>query len=133
MKLNEFFSPPEGKLDDKNPRDQSSKQSEHEKEELANEVYWYMLDDDELHKEYFVPLAHEISGLQKSKKFEHNEFIKRWMPMVKAACIKFYKEHEEDLSGDPNDLFSKDMRKVLCQRLADQHHKDIEAGEYKLS
>ena len=72
-------------------------------------------------------------GLQKSKKFEHNEFIKRWMPMVKAACIKFYKEHEEDLSGDPNDLFSKDMRKVLCQRLADQHHKDIEAGEYKLS
>ena len=132
MKLYEFFSPPPDEQDDKDPRDIMSGQSDHEKDKLADEVYWFMLDDDELHKKFFVPLAYEIAAMQKSKKFEHNSYIKKWLPMINAACIKYYKEHEEDLSGDPNDLFPKDMRKAMCQRLADQHHKDIENDEYKL-
>ena len=132
MKLNEFFSPPKDEQNDKDPRDVMSGQSDHEKDQLADEIYWFILDDDELHKEYFIPLASDIAALQKADKFNHNAFIKKWLPMVNAACLKYYKEHGEELSGDPDDLFPIEMRKALCQRLADQHHTDISKDEYQL-
>lgn len=130
MKLYEFFSVPSNKDADANPRDAFSSQLHQDDEKLADEVYWYILDDDDFNKEYFLPLAHEIAKMQKSKQFDHGKFTKRWMPLVNKACVKYYHEHE--LSGDPKDVFSFEMRKGLSQRLADQHHKDIESGEYKL-
>jgi hypothetical protein len=132
MKLNEFFSPPADEQSDKDPRDVMSGQSDEDQDKLADEVYWYMLDDDNLHKEYFIPLAYDIKALQKADKFNHNEFVNKWLPLVNAACTKFYKENKEELPGDPADLFSLDMRKMLCQRLSDQHHTDIENDEYKV-
>lgn len=130
MKLYEFFGSPTNT--DKQPENNNeiSGKPKQDEQALADEVFWYMLDDDDFHKEFFLPLAHEILALQKSKKFNHGEYIKKWMPLVNKACIQYY--HEEEMDGDPEDVFSKEFRTGLCQRLADQHHKDIENGEYKL-
>ena len=130
MKLYEFFGAPTDNQGKKDERDEITGKSEVDRDKLADDVYWFMLDDDQLHKEYFLPLAKEIAAKQKDKKFDHGEYVKKWMPLVKQACKQFYKEHE--LSGDPDDVFPPDLIKGLCQRLADQHHKDIEKGEYKL-
>lgn len=129
MKLYEFFSVPQSD-EEKDPRDRVWGKTADEEQKLADEVYWFILDDDRLHKECFMPLAHEVSEKMKDKTFDRGEFTKKWMPMVNKGCLKFYKTHE--MTEDPKDVFSKEMRKALCQRFADEHHPAIEKGEYKL-
>ena len=129
MKLYEFFGGPSNEADN-DPRDDLSGKTQLEKEKLADELYWFILDDDHLHKECFMPIAREIAEKQKSGKFDHGEYLDKWLPMVNKGCLKYYKEHK--MTEDPRDVFSKELRKGLCQRLADQHHRDIEKGEYKL-
>jgi len=135
MYINEFFGNIKHnvdieKHDGKDSRDVLTGRSESMDQQLADDLYWFILDHDELHKTHFMPLAKEISQLQKSKKFDHGKYIKKWMPMVKAGCLKFYKQQK--MEGHPNDIFTKKMRKDLCYRLADQHHRDIEKNEYTL-
>lgn len=130
MKLYEFFGGPVNKEDSDDMRDQMSGKTQADDDNLADEVYWFMLDDDVLHKEMFLPLAREIAKKQKSGNFDHGEYTKKWLPLVNKACIKFYKQGEH--TDDPREMFTKSLRKGLCQRLADQHHKDIEKGEYNL-
>ena len=129
MKLYEFFGGRTNE-DNKDPRDDLSGETQQEQEKLADELYWFILDDDDLHKECFMPVARELAERMKDKSFDHSTFTNKWMPMVNKGCIKFYKKNE--MTEDPKDLFPKEMRKALCQRFADEHHKDIQKGEFKL-
>ena len=130
MKLYEFFGVPTYEEDKKDDRDELSGKTQAEDEKLADEVYWYILDHDNLHKEFFLPLAKEISAKQKDKTFDHGKYIKKWLPMVNKGCMEFYKEAKMD--KDPKDIFPLEMRMALCDRIADQHHQDIESNEYKI-
>jgi hypothetical protein len=133
MKLYEFFGGPaygSNKKDKKDPRDELAGRTSHDDEKMADDLYWYILDHDSLHKEHFLPLAREISQKMKNKSFDHEKYTKKWMPMVEKACMEFYKKNK--MTRDPKDIFPLEMRQGLCQRLADQHHRDIESGEYKL-
>jgi hypothetical protein len=128
MKLYEFF----GNIqhDHEDPSDKS-KPTHGEEKELGDQVFWYILVDDDLHKKYFMPLAKELKKIydSKSKQDDLHDW-KLWMPMVKQGCVHYYKHNE--VKGDPVDVFNKDFRIDLCKRLADHHHKDIIKGEYKL-
>ena len=128
MKLYEFFGAPTNKEESNDMRDNMSGKTQADDDKLADDVYWFILDDDELHKEMFLPLAKEIAAKQKEDDFDHGKYAKKWLPMVNKGCIKYYKKSEH--TEDPRDLFTKAMRKGICQRLADQHHTDIEKGEY---
>lgn len=130
MKLYEFFSVPQSN-DGKDPGDRVWGKTADEEEKLADEVYWFILDDDHLHKECFMPLAQEISKKMKDKTFDRGEFTKKWLPMVNKGCLKFYKKNE--MTEDPKDVFTKEMRKGICQRFADEHHHAIEKGDFKLN
>jgi hypothetical protein len=129
MKLYEFFGGRTNE-DNKDPRDDLSGETQQEQEKLEDELYWFILDDDDLHKEFFMPVAKELFKCMKDKSFDHSTFINKWMPMINKGCLKFYKKNE--MTEDPKDLFSKEMRKSLCQRFADEHHKDIQKGDFKL-
>jgi hypothetical protein len=136
MYLNEFFGNIKHnvdieKHDGKDSRDVLSGRTESMDQKLADDLYWFILDHDHLHKKHFMPLAKEISELQQAKKFDHGKHVKRWMPLVNDGCLEFYKQQK--MEGHPQDLFTKKLRQDLCHRLADQHHNDIEKGEYKLS
>lgn len=125
MLLNEFFGGHVENSNDLVGGDKSVKEAE-----LVDKVYWYMLDDDDLHKDVVVPLAREIASKLKDNKFDSNEYTLKWMPLVNQACIKYYKENK--LKDDIKDVFTKEIRQGLCQRIADRHHKDISSGEYNL-
>jgi hypothetical protein len=136
MNLNEFFGNIKHnvnieKNDGKDPRDTLTGRTEAMNQKLSDDLFWFILDHDKLHKEHFMPLAKKVSELQKNNKFDHGNFVKEWMPMVKKGCLEFYKQQK--MEGHPADIFTKQLRKDLCYRLADQHHNDIEKGEYKLS
>lgn len=131
MNLYEFFGGSNYSLS-KTKEDQTdtSIKTQEDKEKLVDEVYWFILDDDQLHKEFFLPVARKLSTLKKSKNFDKASFLKEWLPMVNKGCMKFYKENQ--LTEDPKDIFTKQVRKDLCQRLCDQACEDIDNNEYKL-
>lgn len=127
MKLYEFF----GNIKhDTNPNADSDTFKKEEEKALADQLFWFIIDNDKLHKEEFLPLAKKIKAAAKADKKESGHDWKLWMPMVKKGCEEFYKRH--DVQGHPNDVFNKEFREDLCKRLADHSHKDIVKGEYKI-
>ena len=122
MFLTEFF----GKsLDIKSSGDQ-----DHNDQEIANEIFQYILEHDRLHKEYFHPLARKISRQQQNKKENKSRLVKEFMPMVEKGCKEYY--HKNKLTGKLGKLFPLDMREELCDRLYDHYCDDIKRDKYKL-
>jgi hypothetical protein len=99
MKLFEFFS--------KNNVDEQEEKIE---TDLEKDLMGFILDDDDLYKEYLHPVARKIA---KGKDIDSNEF----MDTVDAACLKFYKEN--DFKKDPNEIFPIEMRKRIAGNLLD--------------
>lgn len=130
MKLYEFFGVPTYETSHDDPRDALDKRPKYDKDKLEDDLYWYILDHDKLHKECWMPLAQEITEKIKNKTLDRKVYEKKFMPMVNKGCMEYYKEYQ--MTEDPRDVFPKDLRKGICQRLADQSFDDIEQEEYKL-
>lgn len=135
MNLYEFFSKPNVEKTDQDTVDGYDPTKIENTDRLENDLYFHILDDNYLHKKYFLPLATEVKRAHKSKKFKHNDFVAKWMPMVNAGCQDFYKNKSVDgdvINGDPKEIFNKKLRIRVCRKLAKQFHEDIIADEYQL-
>jgi len=130
MKLYEFFSQQPFASPDAPKEEGYDVDPQEKKERLEDDLYWHIIDDDYLHKKHFMPIAREIKHKMKSEKYDHAEYIPRWMPMVKDACKYFYKVKE--MHGDVTEIFDKNLRIRLCKRLAKQFQEDIKTDSYKL-
>ena len=122
MLLNEFF----GRLNIKN--DKLSKNEENDKlqeTQMLEDILEYIINDDNLHKKVFFPIAEEIGNKPTD---EHTPKV--WMPLANKGCMKFY--HKFDLKEDPVKLFSKEFRESLCTRLSEHYNGDILKGLYQL-
>lgn len=102
----------------------------HDREQLGELMFWYILDNDQLHKQYFIPLARSAYIKTHNEQFDQEEFCNSFMPMIKKGCTLYY--HENQLEGHLRDIFTKDMRRSLCQRMAEYTYDDIVNGEYNL-
>jgi hypothetical protein len=121
MNLNEFFGTAvkAGKQEeDKDLHRQSN----------TDEVFWYIIDHDKLHKDFFHPMKNKIKEYHKSGKLNREECIKQFMPMVEKGCMEYYHKHK--MMGKPGKLFPKDMREDLCEKLYDHYAEDIVKGKY---
>jgi hypothetical protein len=96
-----------------------------------NELFWYLIDHDKLHKDHFHKLSPKIYHGLKHKKLDKENIVKEFMPMVKQGCMEFY--HQKKLPGHFEDNFDKDFMKDLCERLFDHYAEDIENNHYKIS
>jgi hypothetical protein len=127
MKLLEFFGKPieihQDKNDSRKPGE-DPKLNREEEDQLANDILEYILNNDELHKKQFLPVARK---LHKNPTTHHKPDV--WLALVNKGCMEFYKER--DMSGDPIDLFNKEFRSDLCKKFSD-HNKHILMGEYNL-
>ena len=123
MKLFEFFGNINQDSSKEDERDPQSLGKE-EEQELADNVFWFILDDDDLHKKHFMPIAKELKAKYANTKDDASHDWKVWIPMVNAGCTKFYKEHK--IEDHPSDVFSKEFRRDLCKRLEDHYHESIE-------
>lgn len=120
MILKEFFS---------KPLDISSNQKYRDikKTVKADDLFWHMIDDDRLYKEYFFPIGKKLKSLDGC---EPETIIEMFMPMVKDGCVEFYKKNK--LEGKLAKLFPKDLREELCHRLYDHYIDDVKSGKYNL-
>ena len=128
MKLNEFF----GKMDldqDLEPKEPHELARE-EEDQLMNDVFFFIIDNDDLHKKYFMDVAKAIKASKKDDGELNEDDWAKWIPMVNKGCVEFYKKH--NVKGDPVEIFHKELRKDLAKKLVDHYKKDIIKGEYQL-
>lgn len=116
MKLLEFF----GRT--VNPKTSPDKENE---KFSKDDLFWFLVDNDNLHKTYFFPIAKKIK-----KQEPRNKIIKDFLPMVNKGCLEFSKK--EKILGKPSKLFPKDLREELCQKLYDHYRDDVIRDQYNL-
>lgn len=123
MKLFEFFGEIQHDFGSKDSDDK--RKAKDEEQELSNNVFWFIIDEDDLFKKFVFPLAKQI----KAKEIDGNDW-KTWLPLANAGCLRYYKE--EELKQNPKEVFSKDFRKELARRLAEHYSEDILKDQYGL-
>jgi hypothetical protein len=123
MLLKEFF----GKAID---IDKNRTNSETDNENPNDDLFWFIINHDKLHKDYFMPLARKMKQKHKNNSFDKEQFVKAFMPMVNKGCMEYY--HREKMNGKPEKLFSKTMRQSLCEKLYSHYYEDILKDNYSL-
>ena len=97
---------------------------------IGNDLFWFIIDHDKVHKDHFHDIAKKIHRQHKSKSVNKEEIVKDFLPMVKKGCMEFYTHHK--LPGRPGNHFDKELIKDLCERLFDHYKDDIIHGKYKI-
>ncbi len=121
MKLVEFFSKPAGD-------GQFTSTHKEETEKIDNDLFWFIIDHDKLHKDYFFPIADKLR--KKNCQCENNEILEMFMPMVIKGCREFYQKNK--LSGKLGKKFPKDLREEMCKKLYEHYKDGILKNKYKL-
>ena len=122
MLLNEFFGKP-ADIGKKMSKDQDD-------QKLGDELFWYIVDHDRLHKEFFHPLATKIKKQQDGGKVDKEKTVLEFAPMVKKGCLEFFKSKK--MKGHPEKIFNKELFKDMCEKLYDHYSQDIQKGQYTL-
>ena len=122
MLLNEFF----GKAI--NPTKELEK--DRDSKEIGDDLFWYIVDHDRLHKDYFHPIAKKMMHAHKKNKLSKDEMEEEFMPMVKKGCMEYY--HHKKMDGKPEKIFNKELCKDMCEKLFNHYKEDVVKGHYKL-
>jgi hypothetical protein len=122
MKLYEFFSHLNINSDKSQEKtaDEKYEMTLEEKEQFKNELFFYILDHDDIHRKHFHDIAEHITDESKPSV---------WMPIVNKGCMEFHDANK--ILQHPRDMFDKQMREELCNMLDDHYRKDIKKGEYR--
>lgn len=97
---------------------------------ISDELFWFILDHDRLHKDFFHPIAVKIRKECEKPEFDKEGLVMEFMPMVKKGCKEFYLEKK--MEGKLGKLFSEELRKDICERLYDHYREDILKDKYKI-
>lgn len=120
MLLNEFFGKPINAVSNVDKDNRNKKVD-------SDDLFWYIVDHDRLHKDYFFPIAKKLKTL---KECGPEMVLELYMPMVEKGCREYYEDKK--LTGRLGKLFDQEMREELCQRLHDHFYEDIKKDTYKL-
>lgn len=120
MILREFFSKP---ID----IDQNQNKKEDQNLRFEDDLFWFILDHDKLHKDYFFPIANKI---KKTEECSDNLIYELFMPMVVKGCKEYYSDRK--MKGYLRSKFPLEMREGICKRLYDHFKEDIKKDKYKL-
>ena len=123
MKLYEFFGRPVN-LGNKET------QSEQDISDHKDELFWYILDHDRLHKDHAVDLIKKMSRDNKTGKLNREECVSSLRTMVEKGCMEFY--HKKEMKGKPAKHFPKELRDGLCEQLCDHFIEAINKKEFQL-
>jgi len=120
MILKEFFSRP---ID----IDQHQKSKDSATATWMDDLFYFIIDHDKLHKDYFFPIAKKLGGLREAAE---SSVIELFMPMVIKGCKEFY--HNKKMEGRMSKRFPLELREEICKRLYDHYYEDVKSSKYRL-
>lgn len=122
MKLYEFFSHININADNTKEKtaDEKYEMSLEEKDQFKNDLFFYILDHDDIHRKQFHDIAEQMTDESKAS---------IWMPIVNKGCMEFHNANK--MLPHPKELFDKQLREEICNMLDDHYRKDIKKGEYR--
>ena len=85
---------------------------------MHDELFWFILDHDRLHKDYFFPISKKIK-----QNIDQKEILDDLMEMVKKGCKEFYTHNK--MEGKLGKLFPEELRKDICQKLYDHYQENL--------
>lgn len=97
---------------------------------IGNELFWYIIDHDKLHKDHFHAIAPKIKKANEDGHVDKEEQVDAFMPMVKKGCKEFYSYKK--MTGRLGKIFSEELRKDMCERLYDHYRDDVVNDKYKI-
>ena len=103
-----------------NEYDQFNMRRFEEKDQFKNDLFFYILDHDDIHRKQFHDIAEQMTD---------DSTANIWMPIVKKGCMEFHDANK--ILQHPRDMFYKEMCEELCHMLDDHYRKDIKKGEYR--
>lgn len=98
--------------------------------ENTDDLFWFIVDHDQLHKDYFLPIAKKIKQTHNESRFDKEKILRDFMPMVEKGCKEYYTKNH--LIGRLGKLFPRALREELCNRLFDHYYEDILKDQYNL-
>lgn len=122
MKLFEFFG--------RSINLDKPKQDDRRDKELDHDLFWFILDHDKLHKDYFFPLARKIKSTHKTESYNKEQVVAEFMPMVEKGCKEYYIKNK--MQGKLGKAFPKELREELCEKLYNHYYEDIIKDCYNL-
>jgi len=113
MLLKELFTPEE----DNTP-----------KYDLLDDITFFIDNDDELHKEFFLPAVREL----KRKKIIDRDSIEEIAPafemLVQKGCEKYNEKYKPQ--GKTEEIYTEKLCASICHKLAEKHLSYIKDGAY---
>jgi len=113
MKLFEFFNVPK---QEKSRVDNQGNQPDDQ--ELTDQLFWFIIDNDELHKRHVLPFVKNYRQQIMNKKYSRDKFKKYLVPMIDRGCDLFLKDKK--LTKNPSKLFNNELRDSICSRVLDE-------------
>jgi hypothetical protein len=123
MLLKEFFGAAIN-LGKKDKKDNDKTHDEH------SDLFYYFLDHDKLHKDFFLPIGQRMARDHAIGKIDKKKYQEAFKPMVEKGCMEYY--HKNKLKGRPAKHFPKELRDDLCERLCDHYIEAVKKNEFQL-
>jgi hypothetical protein len=105
----------------------ANKRKDQQTEKIGDDLFWYVVDHDRIHKDYFFPIAKQ---LKKTDGCSPEMILELFMPMVKKGCKEYY-EYKK-MKGKLGKIFPKSLREEMCNRLYEHYREDIKKDKYNL-
>ena len=97
--------------------------------DAVNELDLFIMNDEELYRQRFMPIITNIKRKIKRGVYDHEKVIKLWMYLIDDAARKYVQEFGTP-EQDVKDMFPKETRLQVAQIIADREKENIEKGEY---
>ena len=96
--------------------------------DLIDDLSFFIDNDDELHKEFFLPVVHELKRKNIIEKDSVDEVAPYFEKMVTAGCMKYNETY--GTPGKTEEVYTKKLMASICNKLAEKHLSYIKDGAY---
>lgn len=96
--------------------------------DLLDDISFFIDNDDELHKEFFLPVVQELKRKKVIERDSIEEIAPAFEMLVKKGCEKYNEKYMPD--GKTEEIFTQSLMAGICNKLAEKHLNYIKDGAY---
>lgn len=96
---------------------------------LTDDVAFFIDNDDDLHKEYFLPAVDILKRKKLIDRDEIDEIYPEFKILVDNGCKKYHEQFK--VVPKPEELFTQNFKEEVAKIIAKKHLRHIKDGQYE--